>query len=50
MGRDKVNELDKVVDSCWLIAKGLLESTYSCDSEGYGKMEIVDNGNSVEYI
>ena len=49
MGRDKVKDSGKVVDSCHCIARESPESAYSMDREREGKTEIVDDGNSVEY-
>ena len=37
-----------VKDSNWCIARESLESASSWDSEGAGKTEIYDNGNSVQ--
>ena len=39
-----------VRDSNRRIARELSESAYSCDSQGDGKTEIDNDGNSVEYI
>ena len=49
MGREEVNDSDKVVDSCRLIARKSSESAYSRAREREGNTEIVNNGNSVEY-
>ena len=49
MGRYEVKDSDKVMDSCRRIARETLESAYSRVSEGDGKTEIFDDGNSVEY-
>ena len=47
---DKVRDLDRVMDISRRIAKERSESGYSLDSEGDGNTEIVDDGNSLEYI
>ena len=39
---------DRVLDSWRRISRETSESAYILDSEGVGKMEIVDDGNSVE--
>ena len=48
MKRCEVKDSEKVMDCCWLIARGSLESAYSWDSKRAGKTAIVDDGNSVE--
>ena len=50
MGGEEFKDSDMVINSCWGIARETTESACSCDSEGVGKTEIVDDGNSVEYI
>ena len=45
---EEVKDLDKVMESSWRIAREISESEYIWDCERVGKMEIVNNGNSVE--
>ena len=48
MGREEVKGSDKVVGSCWRIARESSESAYIRAREREGNTEIVDNRNSVE--
>ena len=50
MGVEEVNESDMVMERSRRIARETLESAYSWYSKGVGKTEIVNNGNSVEFI
>ena len=47
-GGDKVRDLDRLMDSCWRIARETSESEYSWYRKGARKMEIGGDGNSVE--
>ena len=49
-GWDEAKESDVVRESNQFIARESLELAYSCDREMVGKTEIIDDGNSVEYI
>ena len=48
MGGDEVRNLDRVLDSCWRIARESSELAYILDSEGFRKTEIGGDGNSLE--
>ena len=48
MGRDEVKDLDRVMYRNRRIAKKTSESAYIRDRNGDGKMEVVNNGNSVK--
>ena len=50
MGGEEVKELDRVREGFWRIAREILESAYSWDSEGDGKTEIAGIRNNVEYF
>ena len=49
MKKNEVKESDTVRVISQSIAREMSELAYSWDSEGAGKTEIVDEGNSMEY-
>ena len=45
---DEIGDFDMVMDRCRRIAREILESAYSWDSEGYGERELSGIRDKVE--